>query len=121
LKLGSRRRAIKIAYCPWAIRENPASSAANQIARFIKINACHIIIMLIVLVIDIDECEEGGCHANASCANSLGSFSCDCNAGFTGDGENCGGIDLRFSPMLTCRTILMFMLFLTVPTGPLLL
>jgi hypothetical protein len=42
LKLGSRRRAIKIAYCPWAIRENPASSAANQIARFIKTNACHI-------------------------------------------------------------------------------
>jgi hypothetical protein len=40
LKLGSRRRAIKIA---WAIRENPASSAANQIARFIKTNACHII------------------------------------------------------------------------------
>ena len=44
LKLGSCRRAIKIAYCPWAIRENPASSAANQIARFIKTNACHIII-----------------------------------------------------------------------------
>jgi uncharacterized integral membrane protein len=43
LKLGSRRRAIKIAYCPWAIRENPASSVANQIARFIKTNACHII------------------------------------------------------------------------------
>jgi hypothetical protein len=32
LKLGSRRRAIKITYCPWAIRENPVSSAANQIA-----------------------------------------------------------------------------------------
>jgi hypothetical protein len=43
LKLGSCRRAIKIAYCPWAIRENPASSVANQIARFIKTNACHII------------------------------------------------------------------------------
>jgi hypothetical protein len=46
LKLGyrrRRRRAIKIPYCPWAIRENPASSAANQIARFIKTNACHII------------------------------------------------------------------------------
>ena len=43
LKLGSRRRAIQIAYCPWAIRENPASSTANQIARFIKTNACHIL------------------------------------------------------------------------------
>jgi hypothetical protein len=47
LKLGSRRMAIKIVYCPWAIRENPASSAANQIARFIKTNACHIIITYI--------------------------------------------------------------------------
>jgi hypothetical protein len=63
---------------------------------------------LIVLVIDIDECEDGGCHANASCANSPGSFSCNCNAGFTGDGENCAGNALRFSPLLTYRTILMF-------------
>jgi hypothetical protein len=43
-KFFNHRRAIKIAYCPWAIRENPASSAANQIAWFIKTNACHIII-----------------------------------------------------------------------------
>jgi hypothetical protein len=49
LNLGSRRRAIKIAYCPWAMRENPASSAANQIARFIKTNACHIIIRFLTL------------------------------------------------------------------------
>ena len=37
------RRAIKFAYCPWAIRDNPAPSAANQIAPFAKTNACHII------------------------------------------------------------------------------
>jgi hypothetical protein len=40
-------------YCPWAIRENPASSAANQIARFIKTNACHIIKKDIALVVPI--------------------------------------------------------------------
>jgi hypothetical protein len=47
MKLGSRSRlaaswTIKIAR-GHAIRENPALSAANQIARFIKTNACHII------------------------------------------------------------------------------
>jgi hypothetical protein len=48
------RRAIKIAYCPWAIPENPASSAANQILRFIETNACHIIIVIIYIKIILD-------------------------------------------------------------------
>ncbi|MBA3463668.1 MAG: hypothetical protein H0T46_27165 [Deltaproteobacteria bacterium] len=40
---------------------------------------------------DIDECATGAarCGAGASCANSIGSFSCDCNPGFHGDGFNC--------------------------------
>jgi hypothetical protein len=48
--------------------------------------------MLISYVIDINECETGGCHPNASCVDSPGSFTCDCNPGFTGDGVNCAGI-----------------------------
>ncbi len=39
-----RSRAIKIAYCQWAIRENPAPAAAKQIARFVKTNACQLLI-----------------------------------------------------------------------------
>ena len=31
------------------------------------------------------------CHANATCANAIGSFKCQCNPGFTGDGNQCTG------------------------------
>ena len=44
--------------------------------------------------LDIDECNEGSdvCHANATCTNTIGSFTCDCNKEYTGDGKNCTGI-----------------------------
>jgi hypothetical protein len=38
---------------------------------------------------DDDECatNNGGCHAAATCTNTpAGSFTCACNAGYTGDG-----------------------------------
>jgi len=40
---------------------------------------------------DIDECKAGtaGCSSNASCANSIGSFTCTCNNGYKGDGTTC--------------------------------
>ena len=33
------------------------------------------------------------CDANATCANTVGGFTCSCNSGFTGDGQdgNCTG------------------------------
>ena len=40
---------------------------------------------------DIDECANDVCDANASCANTKGSYSCRCNSGFTGDGKKCDG------------------------------
>lgn len=45
---------------------------------------------------DTDECDMSGnvtCHENAECVNTIGSFVCVCNPGFTGDGaNNCTGI-----------------------------
>ena len=42
---------------------------------------------------DVDECTSGthNCDANAMCTNTIGSFSCKCNAGFTGNGQTCSG------------------------------
>ena len=46
---------------------------------------------------DIDECTLGthDCHPNtreANCSNTVGSFSCACNTGYTGDGRTCAGL-----------------------------
>ena len=44
------------------------------------------------LYLDIDECNPPGmndCHANASCANTIGSYACSCKEGYTGDGTDC--------------------------------
>ena len=42
---------------------------------------------------DIDECEVGtdSCDSNATCNNTIGSFTCVCNEGFSGDGRTCTG------------------------------
>ena len=45
-------------------------------------------------IVDIDECVGGphNCHIKATCQNEEGSFKCNCNAGFRGDGTtNCEG------------------------------
>jgi len=44
---------------------------------------------------DIDECTSNtdNCDANATCNNMVGSFSCTCNAGFSGNGVTCTDID----------------------------
>ena len=33
----------------------------------------------------------GDCHANATCINDNGNYSCRCNTGYTGNGTNCEG------------------------------
>jgi cysteine-rich repeat protein len=45
---------------------------------------------------DVDECADPGlslCSLNATCANSVGSFTCTCNAGYSGDGQECLDVD----------------------------
>uniref|UniRef100_A0A8D3BKF4 Nidogen 2a (osteonidogen) n=1 Tax=Scophthalmus maximus TaxID=52904 RepID=A0A8D3BKF4_SCOMX len=37
----------------------------------------------------VDECSSSPCHVNARCINRLGSFQCQCQPGFDGDGFYC--------------------------------
>lgn len=48
---------------------------------------------VVFIFLDLDECTTHtyNCDANADCINTVGSYSCKCNAGFTGDGQTCSG------------------------------
>ena len=51
-----------------------------------------------VIFTDVDECEgENGCHANATCTNTPGTYNCTCDIKFTGNGFDCEGTCVRLS------------------------
>ena len=47
-----------------------------------------------LLFLDINECinaNGNNCHENAICTNTNGSFTCQCESGYTGNGTTCNG------------------------------
>ena len=41
---------------------------------------------------DVNECDgDNNCDSNANCTNTIGSYNCSCNSGFTGNGFTCTG------------------------------
>ena len=46
---------------------------------------------VVYFIPDIDECPLSPCDTNSECTNTLGNFTCTCNAGYGGDGKNCAG------------------------------
>ena len=53
----------------------------------------HNMLGLISLILpDVNECGAvDNCHLNAVCTNIVGSYTCDCAEGFTGNGYDCLG------------------------------
>ena len=50
-------------------------------------------IYMFLQILDINECSiSPPCHANAACNNTVGSYLCTCNQGYSGNGSNCSGI-----------------------------
>merc|ERR1719171_315470 len=43
----------------------------------------------VAVAADLNECESSPCSADATCTNTLGSYTCACVEGFTGDGFVC--------------------------------
>ena len=48
------------------------------------------------IFLDMDECGLGThtCSVDGICTNNIGSYTCRCKAGFSGNGRICTGIDL---------------------------
>ena len=44
---------------------------------------------MVRITIDINECSSHPCHTNAMCTDTSGSYTCTCNAGFSGNGVIC--------------------------------
>jgi hypothetical protein len=54
---------------------------------------------------DLNECEANPCSTSAQCVNSNGSFTCNCNDGFVGDGvgeSGCEDVDECLASTTTC-------------------
>ena len=48
-------------------------------------------------ITEIDECLDDPCDSNATCTNTDGSYICECNTGFTGNGTDCTSVSLTLS------------------------
>ncbi|XP_028408887.1 scavenger receptor cysteine-rich type 1 protein M130-like [Dendronephthya gigantea] len=55
---------------------------------------------------DIDECSRGlgNCGVNSHCINTVGSFECICNHGYTGDGVSCEDINECIAQGVSCHS-----------------
>ena len=42
-------------------------------------------------MLDINESTSNLCDTNAKCENSIGSYTCECKGGYSGDGTSCIG------------------------------
>ena len=49
------------------------------------------LIHILPIILDINECTDNPCHHNATCNNTKGGHTCHCKNGFNGNGTHCSG------------------------------
>lgn len=49
--------------------------------------------LILKSILDVNECEgeTNPCDKNARCNNTVGGYTCTCNNGYSGNGEDCEG------------------------------
>jgi hypothetical protein len=52
-------------------------------------SSSHLLFVICVIFLDHNECSSKPCHHNATCTDNEGSFDCECNVGYSGNGFNC--------------------------------
>ena len=69
-----------------------STSALEVITHVIQMQ--HVQTLKVLINVNADECCRGNhtCDPNATCTNTEGSYQCQCNTGYTGDGHHCTGI-----------------------------
>ena len=48
-----------------------------------------LLLVLNSMFLDINECSSNPCQLNATCTDNEGSFVCQCNVGYSGNGSSC--------------------------------
>jgi hypothetical protein len=73
------------------LEELPAAAESTMIGDYIYVSIPKSSAMATTLAVaaDLDECESSPCSADATCTNTLASYTCACIEGFTGDGFTC--------------------------------
>ena len=69
------------------------TKATLEMERLVPVSTeFNIKLLMILQSLDINECTEVGmndCDSNATCTDIVGSFTCTCNQGYTGNGTTC--------------------------------
>jgi hypothetical protein len=88
----------------FVLEELPAPAPSTMTGDYIYVSIPKSSGMATTLAVaaDMDECMMMPCSADATCTNTIGSFTCVCNEGFEGDGFSCEPV-VYMCPPLTFR------------------
>ncbi len=73
----------------WVPSPAHATVDSQEMDYLVKVIALPTFCVVLIPLLDIDECIYNPCHINATCTDTHGSHTCVCNGGFAGDGFTC--------------------------------